>query len=287
MVGLYTRMNHDKMSKIGIGESHMTGQRPHESNQGEYVSFSEALALFGHNKNALLYRSRSGEIRTIKNEAGDTLYSIPDTVAAGKRLAQKHIRRRKLPRVEFGWIETLDDMFATLKLDKEVYGEIPVGDLNLYLSWIGKNAKIARAAYDAKDRGKIYAYITLLPLPEEVILDILLGQRDEFTIKPEEIEPSDKEGDITLLAESAVTAQNYQEILGMLLKDLVELWTKDYPRKRVRRIYAQGATREGGPLYILENRSLKRVSDAYVLDMDEISASRLIRKFQDDIQGQK
>jgi hypothetical protein len=272
----------------------MTEQKPQENLQDEYVPFSEALALFEHDKNALLYRARSGEIETVKNEAGDTLYNVADTIAAGKRLARKNIRRKKLPKVEFGWIETLDDLFAVLKLDKEVYGEIPVGDLNLYLGWIEKNPRIARAAYDAKDRRKVYAYVTLLPLPEEVIFDVLLDQRSELSIKPEEIDSPDKEGDIILLAESAVTAPNHQEILGMLLKDLIDLWKRDYPRRRIRRIYAQGATREGkmilqklffGPLYILEDRKLKRVDKVYVFDMDDISASRLIRKFQEDIQG--
>ncbi len=273
----------------------MTEQRPLENNRDEYVPFSEALALFGHGKNALLYRARTGGIKTIKNAADDTLYSVSDVIEAGKILTRKSIHKRKIPKLEFGWIETLDDLFATLKLDKEVYGEIPVGDINLYLSWIKQNPQIARAAYDAKDRGKIHSYITVLPLSEEVILDVLLGKRDELSIQPSEIEPPDREGDVTLLAESAVTTSNYPEALGMLLKNLAELWKKDYPRKRIRRIYAQGATQEGritlqklffGPLYILDSGKLMRINNAYVFDMDDISASKLMRKFQEDLKSQ-
>jgi hypothetical protein len=38
-----------------------------------------------------------------------------------------------------------------------------------------------------------------------------------------------------------------------------------------------------GPLYILQNQEMVRIEDAYVLDLSDIAASRIIRDFQEKI----
>jgi hypothetical protein len=50
---------------------------------------------------------------------------------------------------------------------------LPLGDVNLYRSWLRKNPYINLAAFDANDRSKVYEYVNMLPLPEGVIIEIL------------------------------------------------------------------------------------------------------------------
>ncbi len=72
----------------------------------------------------------------------------------------------------------------------------------------------------------------------------------------------------------------------------MDFWYEQYPEKRVRRIYAQAISDAGrimaqklylGPLYIIENEQLVRVEDAYVLDMENVAASKIVRAFQEKL----
>src|SRR6266487_2272483 len=236
------------------------------SNQEEpdaYVSFSRALELFKPlNKNAFNYRNRKKEIATKEDESGKTLYGAQSVIAVRNALLKRASRRDKQPEVIIDWLKPTD---------------IP-----------------ASLALDPKDRRTCYAYLGLIPLPESVILDILIGKKDEKEITPDEILSYDQPGEYTLLANSAVVHPDYPELMSKVITAIAEYWLEQYPERRIKRIYAQAVSEEGrtmaqklylGPLYILQNQEMVRIEDAYVLDLNDIAASRIIRQFQEKLRA--
>src|SRR5262249_43189774 len=100
------------------------------------------------------------------------------------------------------WVHPMD-LPKTLALDLIVYEEDTIGDFRLYLSWLNRNPHLTLGAFD-ESRTVVYAYLNLLPLDEATILSILRGEREETSIRAEEIKTYDSEGEFTLLAESIV-----------------------------------------------------------------------------------
>ena len=80
--------------------------------------------------------------------------------------------------------------------------------------------------------------------------------------------------------------------MGKVISAIANYWLEQYPERRIKRIYAQAVSNQGrimaqklylGPIYILQNQEMIRIEDAYVLDLDNIAASRIIRDFQEKI----
>ena len=267
------------------------------SNQEEpdaYVSFTRALELFKPlDKNAFNYRVRKKAITTKEDESGKTLYGVQSVMAVRNALLKRASRRDKQPEVIIDWLQPTD-IPASLALDQIVYHEMFLAEAEVYMAWRRKNPYISMAAFDAKDRRTCYAYIGLIPLPESVILDILIGKKDEKEITPDEILSYDQPGEYTLLANSAVVHPDYPELISKIITAIAEYWLEQYPERRIKRIYAQAVSEEGrtmaqklylGPLYILQNQEIVRVEDAYVLDLNDIAASRIIRQFQEKLRA--
>lgn len=267
----------------------MSNQLNHEE-PDIYVSFSKALELFKPlDRNRFNYRIRTKEIVTKKDENGRTLYSVQSTIAMRNALLRKASRREKLPEVILDWLRPID-IPASLALDQIVYHEMYLAEAEVYMGWRKKNPYISMAAFDARDRRTCYAYIGLIPLPESTILDILIGKKDEKDITPDEILTYDQPGEYTLLANSAVVHPDYPELVNKVIKALIDYWVEQYPAKQIKRIYAQTVSEDGrimakklylGPLYILKGQEMIRIEDAYVLDLNDIAASRIIREFQE------
>lgn len=83
-------------------------------------------------------------------------------------------------------------------------------------------------------------------------------------------------------------------MISKVIDAIGEYWLKQYPEKRIKRIYAQTVSDEGrimaqklyfGPLYVLQGQDLVKVEDAYVLDLDGVAASRIIRRFQEKLRA--
>lgn len=255
-----------------------------------FVSFSEALELFKPlDKNKFNYRIRKKEIATRKDEGGKTLYSVRSTIAVRNTLLRKVSRRDKLPSVIIDWLRPTD-IPASLALDQIVYHEMYLAEAEVYMGWRKKNPYISMAAFDARDRRTCYAYIGLIPLHESTILDILTGKKDEKEITPDEILTYEQPGDFTLLANSAVVHPDFPELINKVIKAIIDYWVEQYPMKRIKRIYAQTVSEDGrimakklylGPLYVLKGQEMVRIEDAYVLDLNDVAASRIIREFQE------
>ncbi len=185
--------------------------------------------------------------------------------------------------------QKISDLPAILKLDLEVYHEAIVGDINLYISWEMKNPKITLISYETNNRENILAYLSLVPLPEQVIMSILRGEREELSIHPDEVETYERKGAYTLLAESIVTHPDHPEQLNHLLREALYFWCDQYPDRYIEKIYAQAATDDGdmlirklffSPLYNLAD-------NAYVLDLRKPGIAKPIRVFQDCLQQKK
>ena len=257
-----------------------------------YVSFSRALELFKPlDKNAFNYRIRKKEIATKEDESGKTLYGVQSVIAVRNALLKRASRRDKQPEVIIDWLKPTD-IPASLTLDQIVYREMFLAEAEVYMAWRRKNTYISMAAFDAKDRRTCYAYLGLIPLPESIILDILLGKKDEKEVTPDEILSYDQPGEYTLLANSAVVHPDHPELMSKVIRAIAKYWLEQYPEKRIKRIYAQTVSEEGrimaqklylGPLYIFQNQGIVKVKDAYVLDLNDTTASRIIREFQEKL----
>lgn len=202
---------------------------------------------------------------------------------------KEHIKKRTLPDVVLDWVRP-EDVPSGLALDQMVYNEMLLASAEVYMAWRRKNPKISMGAFDAKDRRIRYGYIGLIPLPEPVILDVLMGKKEENDITPDKIRTYDESGEYTLLANSAVIHPDYPELANRIIHAIMKFWIDQYPEKRIKRIYAQTVSEQGralvkklylGPLYIIGTNGLIRVEDAYVLDMQDIAISKVIRHFQE------
>ncbi len=236
----------------------------------------------------------SGKIRKItppNKKQGKYLKEDVDKIAREMKPFAHTTDRRGTPGRKKSNLSTLvdwqkiSDLPAILKLDLEVYHERYVGDINLYIAWERKNPKITFISFESTNREKILAYLSMIPLPEQNILEILKGERGEHSISPDEIENYTRKGGYTLLAESAVTHPDHPEQLNHVLRAAFDFWCEQYPERYIEKIYAQAASNHGdmlirklffSPLYGIAD-------DAYVLDLRKPGISMIVRKFQEII----
>ena len=179
--------------------------------------------------------------------------------------------------------QKISDLPAILKLDLKVYQENIVGDIGLYISWERKNPKITMLSFESGNREHVLAYISLVPLPEQIILSILKGERPELSISPDEVETYERKGGYILLAESVVIDPDHPEQLNNVLREVLTHWCRQYPDRYIEKIYADAATDHGEMLARkLYFSPLYHVSDtAYVLDLRKPGISKIVRNFQE------
>jgi len=251
-----------------------------------YITSAEGERLLGVNTGRFFYYVQSGQI---EREPGSTKrnarYSVKDILKVKEKLAEKQQKKARKSAVSgyVDWIISVEDVLSSLKLDYRVYGEqTPLGELPYYAERVVRNPHVALAVYDSPARENILAYVSLLPLPESVILEVLRGERHETKIKTEEVETYERAGPYTLLAESVVTDPNHPELLNTLLRHLVRFWCEQYPERWISKIYAQAESREGDiliqKLFMSPLESL--APDAHVLNLARPGASRFVREFQ-------
>jgi len=265
------------------------GPKLKEAPEG-YARFTEAAKLFEPlSKNVFNYRVRAGDI-TVKEDDDGKMYEIASVIKTKSILLQEEEKKKATPLNTIAdWIK-IDDVIAGLKLDHIVYNEIFLSDTAHYQERKKKNPYTSIGIFDANDRGTMYAYISLLPLKEETIMDILLGKRDENDIHSEDILTYDEPGEYTLLASSAVHHPDHPELINRLIRAFMNFWIDKYPERRVRRIYALTVSDSGklmanklrmSTIYTFKNGQMERIQDAYMIDLDEPAASKIVKEFQE------
>jgi hypothetical protein len=152
----------------------------------------------------------------------------------------------------------------------------------VYQSWRKKNQNLSVAAFDAKDRNICLGYVGLIPLPEQVCIDIVRGIRDDKSIAVDDVEGYDRSGAYTLLAISAVTHPDRPDLLYALLYRHMNFWIEMYPERYIKKIYAQAVSERGEMLiqHLFMAPRPDLAYNAYELNLARPSASKVIRSFK-------
>ncbi len=259
-----------------------------------YARFTEAAKLFEPlSKNVFNYRVRAGDI-IVKEDTAGKLYEIASVINTKSILLQEQEKKKATPvNTIADWI-TIEDVLAGLKLDHIVYNEVFLADAAHYQERKKKNPRTSIGIFDTNDRGTMYAYISLLPLKEETIMDILLGKREENDIHSQDILTYDDPGEYTLLASSAVHHPDHPELITRLIRAFMHYWVDQYPKRRIKCIYAQTVSESGkllanklhmSTMYLMVEGHLQRIKDAYMLDLNEPAASKIIKEFQEKLRA--
>ena len=243
----------------------------------EWINSGEGAKLLKMDRPRFFYYVEARAIRTKPGESKrKTLYNREDIIKVREELGLG-----RSPGTIVDWVNP-SDITSTLALDYTVYQEAILGDINLYISWVKKNNKITIASFDENDRKNVLAYVCMLPLKEETILQILREDWEDERIDPQDIETYERKGPYTLLAESAVCHPDYPEKLGEVLKALLDYWCQQYPERYIDKIYTHTVSEAGdvlvqklffSPLYELG-------PEAHILDLKRPGASKFIKRFQ-------
>ena len=261
----------------------------------EYVSSKQGIKLLGTNQGQFFYYVSKGDIeREPGSPPRKSRYKVASILKVKSKLNRKRGGGEVLTGAELekaplyiDWMENMSDVLTSLKLDYQVYGDdVELEGLSYYAERVKKNPRVALAVYDSPKRENILAYISLLPVAEEIILDVLSGRRHETTIATEDIETYDRKGGYTLLAESVVCHPEHTYKFMPLINHYMNYWCEQYPDRYITRVYAQAASKQGdilihklffSPLYHL-------AKNAFMLDLERPGASRIIQRFQDCLQ---
>ncbi len=258
----------------------------------KYVTWRDGASILGVGRSSFFYYVDSGQISVEPGRGPrDGRYSLEDIQrvaeerATGRRKAS-HRRIRPAP-VFIDWLSP-DDIPAILRLDKIVYDEMFLAEMERYRQWSEKNGQLAIAAFDAKsNRQTMLAYVACLPLDESVILQIMRGEREEISITQDEIQSYERPGPYILLANSAVVHPEHPYLLRPVLQGMIDAWVERFPEQYVSRVYAQSVSERGDLListFFMQPR-YDLADNAYMIDMARPARAKMLRRFQEALQA--
>lgn len=253
--------------------------------QDEYVSLSDGMKLAGVKRGMFYYFVNDGRI---KQGPGKAQFSKADCLQI--KLDRQQRRKREASKPDpllYDWIKP-GDILATLELDRELYTsdntdyEIDYNEPLHYQERQKKNPTIAMGAF-TPDRLRCLGYVSLIPLPEPVILAIMAGNRDELSIQLAEVETYERAGGYTLFCNSAAVSREYPYLLYKIIKRIMAAWVDRFPERYITRIYAQAASDEGRAM--IAHFFLAPMSgypdNNYYLDFARTNPSHAINQFLD------
>lgn len=254
------------------------------SDENEWISSKAAAELAGIPQPNFHYYIKSGDITSKPGGRRGKLYNREDVLKVRKLLATKGKKAPPQEKAVIDWVYS-KDVPAALKLSMEVYDEnIDLREAALYASWRKNNDKITIGAFNA-DRSEVFATIQMVPLHEQVILDVLSGRREENSITPDEIQAYDRPGAYTLLCASVTALKSRPLLLYELLYKYCQFWIEQYPTRWIKRIYAQTVSDSG--LLLAQHMFMSPRYDlhfeAFELDLQYPPASKLIRQFKEQL----
>ncbi len=262
------------------------GRKPITTAPPGFVRFSVAVELFKpFDENAFNYRVRVGDIKSQEDEKGkmydvESITYLRDILAKEEKQEKEQRERQKLE-IQIDWSNTYD-VPAGLRLAQQLYGsDIDIAAVGVYQSWRRNNNRISMGVFSL-DRTKCFAAIQVIPLVEEVILDILRGKRKESSIHPNEIRSYNDSGPYDLLVTNAVVLPDRPLLLFQLLHRYMEFWVEQYPERYVKHVYTQAVSERGVQLiqHFFMTPRLDLAYDAYMIDMAVPSASKIIQRFK-------
>jgi len=270
---------------------HRRGPKVKKAPEG-YARYSVARKLFEPLKEGVFnYRVKIGDI-LVKEEDGNKLYELASVLKTKMALLEEeNAKKALLSNHEIRWT-TVNDVPASMILDQAIYHETHLANIEHYQERKQKNPYTSCAVFDTEKANTMYAYISLLPLPEATIIDILLGKRDETELTSKDILAYDQPGEYNLLVSSVAQHPDYKHLLGGLIRFHMNFWVNIYPDKRIKRIYAETVSEDGkrianelrmSTMHMMVDGHVKRIENAYMIDMDEPVSSRVIRRFQEQL----
>jgi hypothetical protein len=254
------------------------------SEENSYVSAEQGIELLGEKASKFYYHVNRGEIATetpARPGKGkkNNRYLVADILQVKNKLAER--RNRKRSPVLIDWVRVSDVPIALL-LSQQVYSEeIDLQEAALYASWRKNNDKITIGAF-SQNRSEVYATIQLVPLSEQIILDVLAGRREESSIRPDEIESFERPGAYILLCTSVTVLKSRPMLLTELLKRYIAFWLEQYPERYIQKIYAQTVSESGAMLaqHMFMAPRPDLAYNAFELNLLWPPASKLIRQFK-------
>jgi hypothetical protein len=196
--------------------------------------------------------------------------------------------QREKDEAEIDWMDEKDLPYM-LAYDYEMYGVDATVDIPKMHSWWLKNPKMARMIFDKKDRRNIWGSISILPLKEETILDILKGEMSEHAIRADDILTYEAGGKYCGYISAASIKPEHRIHLRSLIKSLLDYWCAQYPEIQIRKLYAVAWSDEGWDLikHLFFSPRYDLGKDAFELDLEQRNPSRLIKAYQDCIKQKK
>jgi hypothetical protein len=134
------------------------------------------------------------------------------------------------------WIQQ-EDLLNVFALDYELYGDATVPP-QITRYWWQKNPTACRILFNKNNRKDIWGALTILPMEEQTIYDILSGKLEEMDIRPEHIlsyEPGKTY--IAYVASIAIRPERRGNFVE-LLRSVMNFWCEQYPTIRITKLYA-------------------------------------------------
>lgn len=259
----------------------------------ELITSEQGVKLYaeaGLSENTFFRHAREGKIRKFLAEGKqrDALYSAEDIykVTEFHRLKRKNrveaIRSKKNAQANTDWVQA-GDLPYLLALDYEVFGIDEAVDLTITHTWWKKNPFMCRVIYNAEDRKDMWGYLTIIPMELETIVHLLQRKMHERDIRPEHILTYEENKSYTVYVNALVMKPERQVFLRTLINSVLDYWCEQYPRMRIKKLYAYAESDEGwsvikhlffAPRYDIGER-------AFELDPFQMNPSKLIKAFQD------
>ncbi|GCE32072.1 hypothetical protein KDA_75560 [Dictyobacter alpinus] len=182
------------------------------------------------------------------------------------------------------WIRP-SDLPYVLALDYEVYGTADVVDMNITARWWEKNPYQCRILFDQSDRTKIWGVLTIMPLPLEIIYQLLEHKISERDISQDDIMLYESGKTYNGYIASAVVRPERRTYFRMLIQSFLAFFCDQYPSIQIAKFYAYASTDEGFDLMqqLLFSPRYDLGDNTFELDPMRRNRSRLVRSFQECI----
>lgn len=194
--------------------------------------------------------------------------------------------KKEEPAAETDWIQT-NDLPYILAYDLEMYGIENTVDISITHAWWKKNPYMCRVLFDKKDRRNIWGGITIIPMQEEKIFQLLRGEIEERDITPDDILTYEPGKEYYGYIASATVKPERRNHFRKLLRNMLAYWCEQYPNIRFKKLYAYASSSEGWDLvsHLFFAPRYDIGENAFELDPYRRNPSKIITEFQDCIRN--
>jgi hypothetical protein len=285
--------------------------------QEEYITSKAGADLLGVPRQSFFYYVESRNIRKRETNRGgkdkyeynyEDLLNIRDDIQAKMSARKKSTspgtseatRLRAENQVTLSgatdWA-TNEDLPYIYALDCDIYGIEYSVPANKTLQWKKKNPTMIRVLFNANNRKEIWGCLTIMPMKEEVIFDLLRGDMSEQEITSEHILEYEPGKDYSCYIASCVIRPEKSHSFNLLLNSTLNYWC-DHSDIHLHKFYgfAAGASVDNLTAANDGMRLVKKLyfsprydidKNAWELNLDYYNPSPIIQKFQNCLQSKQ